>query len=184
MKRREFLKTSALIVVGTSAAASGIVGGAGANRPRDGRVQHADAASGHDAAPVARRIFPHQADRRRCPTGRWSANWTRRRRTIPRWRSCSQPASMQLNGSHGEFADAERKARRPRCSRRLRPRRSFKKFAASSYRRSTAIPRSGRRSGTRVPPTIRRIHSQGLQRSRMAARSARVSQPQAGLKRG
>ncbi|MGO9603668.1 MAG: gluconate 2-dehydrogenase subunit 3 family protein [Candidatus Binataceae bacterium] len=59
MKRREFLKTSALLVVGSAAAASGIVSVAGADQ---GEPQFTTLTSPEAATllAVTRRIFPHK----------------------------------------------------------------------------------------------------------------------------
>ncbi|HKM99147.1 MAG TPA: gluconate 2-dehydrogenase subunit 3 family protein [Candidatus Binataceae bacterium] len=59
MKRREFLKTSALLVVGSAAAASGIVSVAGADQ---GEPQFTTLTSPQAATllAVTRRIFPHK----------------------------------------------------------------------------------------------------------------------------
>jgi len=59
MKRREFLKTSALVVAGTAVAASGLINVAGASE----WTGHLTTLQPHDASTLlamAKRIFPHR----------------------------------------------------------------------------------------------------------------------------
>jgi hypothetical protein len=59
MKRREFLKTSALVVAGTAAAASGLINVAGAGE-WTGRLSTLNPHEASTLLAMARRIFPHR----------------------------------------------------------------------------------------------------------------------------
>jgi hypothetical protein len=58
MKRREFLKTGALVVVGTAAAASGVAGIA--NAAQEPQLATLNAHQGETLLKMTRRIFPHK----------------------------------------------------------------------------------------------------------------------------
>ena len=60
MKRREFLKAGALVVVGTAAAASGVVGIANADDAAAAQLSTLNQAQGATLLKITRRIFPHK----------------------------------------------------------------------------------------------------------------------------
>lgn len=60
MKRREFLKTGAMVVVGTAVAASGIVAEASAAAEATPKFSTLSPAEGKTLLQVARQIFPHR----------------------------------------------------------------------------------------------------------------------------
>ncbi len=104
MKRREFLKTSALIVVGSAAAASGIVGVAGANLQADEpQFSTLTPLQATTLLAVARRIFPHQ---RIDDAAYWKvvSELDTEAKNDPAVAKLLASGVDQLNGSHGEFA--------------------------------------------------------------------------------